>query len=143
MIIQKQILDQYKYISPCWRILKDYIEQIIHRSYAKETAPQKKPISCSWRTQLISLQWTDFFVNGTVALNGFKQLKLVFPGSNVQVKGPVAGNLPFPCEVSHFFWFHDCSIKFYRVYWEVSITEWESSKYSVFLFGIVLYQNRR
>ena len=35
-------------------------------------------------------------MNGTVALNGFKQLKLVFPGNNAHVKGPVAGNLRSP-----------------------------------------------
>ena len=49
-----------------------------------------------------------FFVNGAVALNKFKQLKLALPGSNVYAKGPVAGNLPFIYEVSLFFWFHGC-----------------------------------
>ena len=49
-----------------------------------------------------------FFVNGAVALNRFKQLKLALPGSNVYAKGSVAGNLPFIYEVSLFFWFHGC-----------------------------------
>ena len=71
------------------------------RAFENENAPQKEP-------------------NKT---KDAKQLKMTFPGSNVYVKGPVGRNLPSIYEVSPFFWFHGCSIKFYRSYWESYITD--------------------
>ena len=62
--------------------------------------------------------------------------------SHISIKGLVASSRLYIFEVSAFFWFHDCSIKFCRFNPQLYILELKRPKYRVFLFRIILYLER-